>query len=314
MSQNYNFFPKCTGDGKIDREKLVNSIIRYQFSRTNQMFRWNGLNAETDPPVLFIERYLQLNGQALFAEFAGKLYAFFGGAGGEPSPYYLPTTYVVSNPALNLSKTYTIGVDSVWGWNDSMAQGLMPMFTRYASAMADNEISLRMADIIARVQWFISGADDDTRASAERFLQKLVEGDMTVIAEKNFLDKESFRLSPAANNSNNILSTLIEYEQYLKASWFNELGLNANYNMKREAVNSQEAQMGDAALLPLCDDMLNCRKRLCSQVNEMFGRNWSVEFNSSWEVLEEEMTAEPEEQEEEVNADETDDNNEGSYS
>ena len=29
-----------------------------------------------------------------------------------------------------------------------------------------------------------------------------------------------------------------EYQQYLKASWMNDLGLSANYNMKREAINS----------------------------------------------------------------------------
>ena len=69
----------------------------------------------------------------------------------------------------------------------------------------------------------------------------------------------------------------------MKASWFNELGLNANYNMKREAITSNESQLNDDMLLPLIDDMMNCRKLWIDEVNEMFGTNWSIDWASSWE-------------------------------
>ena len=78
------------------------------------------------------------------------------------------------------------------------------------------------------------------------------------------------------------MTDLIEYHQYLKAGLFNELGLNSNYNMKRESINSNESQLNDDMLHPLIDDMLKMRKEFCEQVNEMFGTEISVDFDSAW--------------------------------
>jgi hypothetical protein len=60
------------------------------------------------------------------------------------------------------------------------------------------------------------------------------------------------------------------------------MGLNANYNMKREAITSNESQLNDDMLAPLVDDMFRCRKIWIEQVNEMFGVNWSIDWASSW--------------------------------
>lgn len=83
--------------------------------------------------------------------------------------------------------------------------------------------------------------------------------------------------------SNAILTSLIEQEQYLKASWYNDLGLNANYNMKRESINSQEGQLNDDMLMPLIDTMLYCRQKALEKVNVMFDTNITVKKASSWE-------------------------------
>lgn len=78
----------------------------------------------------------------------------------------------------------------------------------------------------------------------------------------------------------------------MKASWFNELGLNANYNMKRESINSNESQLNDDMLLPLIDDMLQCRQSFCDKINNMFGTNITVSFGSSWKDNMEELELE----------------------
>ena len=88
------------------------------------------------------------------------------------------------------------------------------------------------------------------------------------------------------NQENN---NLIELEQYLKASWYNELGLNANYNMKRESINSGESQLNNDMLIPLVDDMLKRRKEGAEKVNNMFGTNITVELASAWEDNQEEI-------------------------
>ena len=97
---------------------------------------------------------------------------------------------------------------------------------------------------------------------------------------------------------------MIELEQYFKASWFNELGLNANYNMKRESINSGESQLNNDALLPLVDDMLKQRQVASMKINDMFGTDIYVEYNSSWEDNIEEIDAEIEEKENEATPEE----------
>src|SRR5699024_4715632 len=64
---------------------------------------------------------------------------------------------------------------------------------------------------------------------------------------------------------------------------YNEIGLNANYNMKRERLNTSEVEMNSEALYPLVDNMLYNRRLAVEEINEKFGTNISVEFNSSWD-------------------------------
>ena len=89
------------------------------------------------------------------------------------------------------------------------------------------------------------------------------------------------------------MKDLIEYEQYLKASWFNEMGLDANYNMKRERISNGEVNQNSDALIPFMQNMLNSRKGCVENVNKLFGLNISVELSSVWENVMQESTTDP---------------------
>ena len=272
-----------------EKDSCTRQHIAYMLNRTQSMFRWEGL-PETIPERS-LELFLQMNGNVCFYKYNGDLYVFTGGMGGEPDVYYMPTVYTIANPALKLSKSLKIGSECVVMSNDSLYLGLMPLFTRYASGMTENELSMRIAIINSRIVELISAPDDRTRASAEKFLSDIEDGKPGVIAENAFLD--GIRAQPYGTTANsNALTNLIEMEQYLKASWFNELGLNANYNMKRESLNTSESQMNNDALLPLVDDMLKCRERALEKVNEMFGTEITVSLASSWEDNEQEIELE----------------------
>lgn len=78
------------------------------------------------------------------------------------------------------------------------------------------------------------------------------------------------------------ITQLIELIQYYKASMYNELGLNANYNMKRERLNLGEVSMNVDVLLPYVDNMLKERQNAVEKINEMFDTEISVKLASSW--------------------------------
>ena len=140
-----------------------------------------------------------------------------------------------------------------------------------------------------RIEFLLSAPDDATKAAAEKFLKDIDEGKQGVIASNEFLEGIK---AQEVGRSMRTFTDLIEYQQYLKASWFNEIGLNANYNMKREKLSTTESQMNNDALLPLVEDMLEQRRLACEKINEMFGTDISVEFASSWEKLLKEFEAE----------------------
>lgn len=270
------------------KETLINNFIRYMLSRTQSMFKYIGLPDTI--PEKWLEFYLQTNGNAFITKVNEKLYAFTGGMGGQPNEYYLPTIYTVANPALNISKNYKIDVDGILIYNDASNMGLIPLMSKYGSLLAENYISMRIASIMARATSLISASDDNTKRSAEQYIQKLVEGELSIVGENAFF--EGVKVQPTRQAGITGITDLIELEQYLKASFYNEIGLNANYNMKREAINANESQLNNDALTPLIDQMLTERKNGVERVNAMFGTDISVEFNSAWKDNEIEHAAE----------------------
>lgn len=281
----YNRFTDfLLGENRLyDYRKKSESVayqLRYMLNRTQKMFRWSGLPESI--PQRILELYLQTNGNVCFYAYNENLYVFCGGLGGEPDVYYMPTKYTIANPALKISKTLDIGRDCVVIPNDSTYTGLLPLLYRYITLITETDLSLKIAVINQRIVNLISAADDRTKNSAEKYLDDIEQGKSGVIAENAFFDGIRAQVYGASGNSNN-LTNLIECIQYLKASMYNEIGLNANYNMKRESLNSAESALNNDILLPLVDDMLERRKEGAEKVNAMYGTNINVELASSWE-------------------------------
>lgn len=285
-------YPYTTGippvpEYKFQDKKLhISEQIRYMLARTQSMFSYQNL-PETIPQRI-LELYLQYNGFAGIYKHQEKLYAFFGGLGGEPDEYYMPTIFTIANPALNLSVNAHINEDCIIIPNDSLYMGLIPLYNRYASAMVENQLSTVLGIINTRIISVIDANDDRTKVSADKYLRDIIDGKFGVIGSSEFM--EGLKVHPYANTSGGqYLKALLEIEQYLKASLYNEIGINANYNMKHENINSAEVSLNDDALLPLIDDMYNCRKIGVEKVNKLFGTEITVEFASTWKNTKDEI-------------------------
>lgn len=286
LFQHVNFNHR-TFDGNNDKDELMREYVFYMLDRTQQIFEYAGLPDTI--PARQLELLIQVHGYAGILKYNDKLYALFGSRGGEPDEYLEPKRFVWANAGLNANDdneivtTYRKEVENgaVLIRNDSLYIGLIPLFTRYASLLAENAITLRLSDINMRDMLNISAPDDTTKASAEEYLKKLEKGKLAAIGSNEFFDGIQFH--NAKHNSNH-MTDLIEYEQYLKAGWFNELGLDANYNMKRERISESEVNQNSDALIPLVQDMLNSRKECVNLINETFGTNINVELSSIWKT------------------------------
>lgn len=276
-----------------DKADGMRTMVSYMLARCQRMIKYDGLPDTIPERDLVL--LLQCAGYCGIPDpetTGGKLYALYGGLGGEPNPYYMPTLFTVANPALKLSRNYTVDRDVVIIPHDSMYAGLLPMFRRYATLLVENEITMNMAIINTRMVSLLSASDDTVKAAAEKYLSQIEAGKMGVIGDLSIMEETALKTQPYATHSTgNSLTQLIEMEQYLRASWFNDLGLRANYNMKREAINSNEAQLDSDALLPLIDDILETQTRAFDEVNRRYGTNITLSLASSWEdrQIEEDM-------------------------
>ena len=295
----------------LDKRKSIYNYVLMMFDRTNQMFEYKGLPDTI--PARMLELYLQINGHIGWLEWNGKLYALPGGWGGAPDPYYRPTIYIVANPALGGSHDCKIVNhlppfdETVWSTkpdcvlmrNDTNMRGLFYLFSRYATELSENDISIRSAQINSRQQSIIAASTDREIASARAYIKALEDGKLEAVMDQAMATK-GIRATNVSVQSANVIIQLIELQQYLKASWYNEIGLNANFNMKREYLSEEELMAQTDTLIPLIDDMLRCRKEASEVVNSTFGTSISVEKNSAWENKQKELETEQEYKEAQV--------------
>lgn len=273
-----------------NKDKALFNLIADMLKITLDMFKWEGLPSTI--PERELELLLQLRGSCIVASVKSDLYALGGNLSGECDAYYIPKYYIVANPWLKLEKTYERGVDCVFGTNDRMWTGLCAMMERYATQSLETDISINIANVQERLHALLKCANDGEKVAFETLLARLEKGELaSAIVSDDWAMSDGLGVLPFAGDSHKTITELIELRQYIKASWFNELGLQANYNMKREAINSTEGQLNEDGLVPLVADMLECRKEFADGINDMFGTDISVELSGAWRARQKEFEA-----------------------
>ena len=137
-----------------------------------------------------------------------------------------------------------------------------------------------MANFNNRVQKILSASDDNTKASAKQYLDKVIAGELAIIGESPFLQDLKVQGSSVSNAQS--FSDMIELNQYFKASLLNELGIQANTNNKKERLINAEVEQNKELLYPLVNNMYNNRIEAVQAINDKFGLNVSVEYGSVW--------------------------------
>ena len=151
---------------------------------------------------------------------------------------------------------------------------------------------MRMITINARCPAIVSTDDRTVRSSAEEFFARLKKGAIGIVTRKGLT--EALDSTPYADSGKTTIKEAIEAEQYWSAALWNRLGLNANWNAKREAIRESEAGLNEPSLLPLVDEMFRCWTRGAERVSELFADylptgKVTVRRGSAWKIDEEEV-------------------------
>ena len=284
-----------------DKNALIDFHFGMALTKTLKIFEYEGLPDTI--PFRELEKILQLNGFGYWLKKDGKIYVFWGGLGGRPDEYYRPTNFIVANPYLQFFKTVKVNEEGVLMWNDYSHMGLNLMIRRYAELMAECDITLRFGLVNARLVSILYATNDNVKATAEEFLKDVEDGaKLGVVMGDAWLDDNGdFRVNEYRKANTQDLKAIMELQQYIKASFFNDIGLQANYNMKRESINDSEAGMNEESLKPFIDDMLESRQEAIKRINEQFGTNISVKLSSSWvrreKIVQDEEQEQPKQEE-----------------
>ncbi|WP_459625769.1 hypothetical protein, partial [Enterobacter hormaechei] len=95
----------------------------------------------------------------------------------------------------------------------------------------------------------ISASDDRTKESADQYVKKIIDGDISVVSENAMF--EGVKVQGSQNSAGASVQQMIEFTQYLKATMLNEVGISSNFNMKRERLISSELDAAEDSLFPL---------------------------------------------------------------
>lgn len=278
----------------LNKELSIKYYMRRMFNITVNMFNWTNLPDTISPRIM--ELQIQQYGQTGFVKIDNQYFTVVGNPGGGVSRYLLPVNYIVTNPTFNQSyefklfgeeyDTYNNSLniandgECVIILNDSNVEGLTPLHSRYAQLLSDNDISIHFSEFYSRTPYWVVARDDNTKQSAEIAMRQIENGKLAVFCDEDGL-VDNIRSLPGTDSSHR-LTDEIEMHQYLVSRWYNDIGLMANYNMKRESINSGESQLEGDGLLPFVDDMLRNRQVACDRINTLYGLNVSVDLSDIW--------------------------------
>lgn len=262
----------------MKKKEIADIYYQQMFERAMMMFKYE--NLPDTIPEEHLEKYLLSSGECCIAKVNGDLYALKGSEGGVRDAYDQPTEYIVANPYLNLSKSFEIGKDCVLCCNTKTKYPISKIIRKSTDVLAENYISLNRVLFNGRIKFIPTAKDEDTFKSIEYFLDAMQEGDLIPIMDKAFI--ESLSVVDITQTAGDQMIPYIELQQYVKGTLLNELGINANYNMKREALSANEVGLNEDALLPFVENMLASRRKFVDEVNEMFDTEIKVDFASIW--------------------------------
>ena len=233
---------------------------------------------------------LILSGKFSIFKHAGDVYFLDGYTGGKNNASYRPTEIICCNPIIGDIRrkldvdgvmVYLTPFDNIPLQNPIRQGGLYTLIAMTAATLADNISSINNAQINGRLQDLYSGKP-----------YRVIKSEML----------KKFDMMPLSNtNVAQILMELVEVHQYLLAQFWNSIGIDANFNMKRERLNTAEVEANSTSIKVPVQTMLNMVNTGLKKANELFGTSFSAELNPEFKPVEPENSYKTTEKESEEN-------------
>lgn len=264
-----------------------NFYFSYLLSKLNNIFIWENLPDTINE--LALNTQLFINGYTCFTQFNNNLYSLNGNLGGKPDEYYLPTEFIIANPILGSKQAIISGqkADSVMMYNADVdklsyclpsGHGLYQLIKQTATLLADNIVSISCAQINSRVQAVHSAESEAVAKTAEKVIKDMYMGKPYKVVTDDETEKFTVQTTDGRAGAE-IISQLIELQQYILGQFYMSIGVKFNSINKKERLITDEINFQDQYLNINIDTMLKSRLEACEEINKMFGTNIVCKIN-----------------------------------
>lgn len=279
--------------GACDFQQNYDFYFKWLTNKVSSLITLGNLPKTIDSA--FVKSNLILDGYMCFTDFPDVkpgLFAVLGNFGGEPDEYYIPTIFTASNPILG-SKTvryrplreeepngvvvFNTAIDSLR--EDCLCSGMYELINQTAAILADNIVSINTAQITTRATAFFTAESEAQALAGEEVLKGIFAGQPYRILRSDIVEK--LQVSPLAQTaSSQMMTELVELNNYIIANFFQSIGVMANKTMKRERMITGEIDEQNGFVELNLFEMVSSWKAGFDKVNEMFGTEITVGVNS----------------------------------
>lgn len=270
---------------KNDRNITFDKIFRYWkenlYSKVYRMLSFNNLPNEIEEK--WITKYLFELGDCAWFKKDDILHCVVCSLGGKPNEHNEGTLVVISNPVLGSFEFNRYSDSVVYMPLNTNCKSIKDLVEIYATLLANNTISINIAQINTRLTNIISAENEADKKSIDVLIEQMLNGNIYSVVAKNIFNGMQF--TPLSDkHSTDVLLDLIEVQQYLYSQFLNAIGINAMFNMKRERLTDDEVQTPYSMLQINIKDIVETITEKIDEVNKKFGTEIIVELSDEWKI------------------------------
>lgn len=266
---------------------LVRNWRRQLYSKVENLFIYDNLPEEIDKQAFQLG--LMRFGKLIFYKINDKFLVQKFSYTDKLNWYYIPVHGRVVNPWLPPGhQNYEFKLEdeaiiysctpNIYSFREFSLEA--DLIQKTAAQLSENDISYYCIQRNHRLIAVITAQDDKQRAEANRILQHMYDGDAEIVMKEDLVNR--IQVNPIAMNATRSpLTELVEFQQYVLANFYHSFGINSNYNLKREQLNSSEIDVNREVLRLNIEDMLKCRENGVERINELYGLDLRVHLNEA---------------------------------
>lgn len=278
-----------------DVKRLYQHFFKTLYNNASHLIILEGLPDNINSE--FVMSNLILTGRVAAFRHDGDLMMLNCNVGGQVDAYYRPTRVLIANPVIG-SKDLERDKDAVvihFTPMDYLIEtpksspqfcpegGLYSLIAMCSNLLADNIASINAAQINTRVHAVFTAENSSAAKSAENTLKDQYEGKPYSVITSELLGAVNVSPLSTAGASKDLIE-LLEVCQYFFALFWNALGIDCNYNMKRERLITSEVDKNLQSLKVSITTILETLNADLDIVNSLFGTDIHAIMNPEFEL------------------------------